>query len=630
MLCARLPVHGIRNSFFFPLPARPVSLFGLVFVIGVTDGLPAPDLSWSKIKKTELDRKGRSVAQTEREHHPVDGHEAGRGRRTGVAGQAPLRRLLEDLGRRRGVQPMRIAGAPNRRTVKRRATPFRTPPPVAVIALNRMGFGPRPGDLELFESLGNTDSSRLEAHVEEQLHPESLGNPELEARLTAAGFTTLSKTPAQLWADHVASKPDWRTRIQPLYETERATFLRALFSRCQLQEVLADFWHNHFNVYAWDYYSGPTWVAWDRDVIRAHVLGNFREMLHSVAVSPAMLVYLDNYINSNAGPNENFARELLELHTMGAEHYMGVKLQSEVPKDSGGLPVAYVDGDVYELTRCFTGWTFDRDSGEFLYREDWHDRFQKHVLGLFLPADQPPLADGRAVLDLVASHPGTARHVARKLCRRLIADEPPETVVEAAATAFLEQQEAPDQLRHVVRTILLSEEFRTTWGAKVKRPFEIVVGAMRATGIAPSFSLDDQVTDRLLHYFDRTGQPLFSHRTPDGYPDEAEDWLSTGTLVATWRTVNWILATDGADELPLFDVASATPVDARSPGRFASYWIRRVLGRPADPVTEQEIVDFLALGRDPEIPLDLGDEDVAERARNAVALIAMSPQFMER
>ncbi len=493
-----------------------------------------------------------------------------------------------------------------------------------------MGFGPRPGDVERFNHLGMTDAARLEAYVEEQLHPEVIDDTVLEERLAAAGFTTLSKSAAQLWADHVASKPDWKTRMQPLYETERATFLRALFSRCQLREVLADFWHNHFNVYAWDYYSGATWVAYDRDVIRANVLGNFRTMLHAVATSPAMLIYLDNYINSNAGPNENFARELLELHTLGAEHYMGVRLQSEVPVDENGVPVAYVDGDVYEATRCFTGWTFDDDTGEFLYREDWHDRFQKHVLGLFLPADQAPLADGRAVLDAVAVHPGTARHVAAKLCRRLISDDPPEGVVEAAAGVFLDQGEAPDQLRRVVRTILLSEEFRTTWGAKVKRPFEIVVGAMRAANVSPGFSLDEHVADRLLSTFDRTGQPLFSHRAPDGYPDEAEDWLSTGTLVTTWRTVNWILATDDDDDVRLFDVEAETPEGSRSPDRLADYWIQRVLGREADTVTRREVVDFLALGRNPEIPLDLGDEGVAERVRNAVALIAMSPQFLER
>jgi len=541
-----------------------------------------------------------------------------------------LRRLLDRLGRRSGVRAMRSAGTATVRPVTWRLAASTEPPPLAVIALSRMGFGPAPGDLERFDALGMTDTARLEAHVEEQLHPEGIPDPDLEARLAAAGFTTLDKSASQLWADHVAAKPEWKVRIQPLLEVERATFLRALHSRCQLREVLADFWHNHFNVYAWDYYAAATWAAWDRDVIRAHLLGNFRDMLQAVATAPAMLHYLNNDINTNAGPNENWARELLELHTLGAENYLGVRLQSEVPVDGEGIPVAYVDADVYETTRCFTGWTFDRETGEFLYREDWHDRFQKNVLGLFLPADQAPLADGNAVLDRVASHPGTARHIAGKLCRRLIADDPPEEVVAAAARVFLEQREAPDQLRQVVRSILLSEAFRSTWGRKVKRPFEVVVGAMRAAGVSPRFSLDESVTDHFLWTFDRAGQALFSHRAPDGYPDMAGDWLSTGTLVMTWRTVNWILATDDDDDVRLFDVEAGIPEELRSPAGLAEYWIGRVLGRPGDPGMRREVVDFLALGRNPEIPLDLGDEGVAERVRNAVALIAMSPGFLER
>ncbi len=528
------------------------------------------------------------------------------------------------------MRPMRTAGAATVRPVARRVTPSPEPPPLAVIVLNRMGFGPRPGDVERFEGLGMTDRARLEAYVEEQLHPEDIADVELEARLSAAGFSTLGKSAGQLWADHVAAKPEWKVRIQPLEETERATFLRAIFSRCQLREVLAEFWHAHFNVYAWDYYAAATWVAWDRDVIRAHLLGNFREMLQAVATSPVMLYYLDNHINSNAGPNENWARELLELHTLGAENSMGVRLQSEVPLDDDGVPVAYVDADVYETTRCFTGWTFDRDTGEFVYREDWHDRFQKNVLGLFLPADQAPMVDGNAVLDRVAAHPGTARHIAGKLCRRLIADDPPEEVVAAAARVFLEQREAPDQLRQVVRSILLSEAFRNTWGRKVKRPFEIVVGALRAANVSPRFALEEDVAEHFLWTFDRAGQPLFAHRAPDGYPDTAEDWLSTGTLVMTWRAVNWVLAADDDDDVPLLDVEAETPEGVRTPKQLADHWIPRVLGRSGDPWLRREIVDFLALGRNPDLPLDLGDEGVAERVRNAVALVAMSPKFLER
>jgi len=226
--------------------------------------------------------------------------------------------------------------------------------------------------------------------------------------------------------------------------------------------VLVDFWHNHFNVYGWDYWVGPVFVHYDRDVIRPNVLGNFRDMLEGVATSTGMLFYLDNYINSRAGPNENWARELLELHTLGAENYRGVSRQSEVPGYDEGVPIGYVDDDIFETTRSFTGWRIDYSSweqgigqsGKFLYYDPWHDRFQKMVLGKFLPVDQHPMKDGRDVLDSAAEHPGTAHFIAKKLCKRLISDNPSETVIQAAADVFLAQKDAPDQLKQVVQTVL--------------------------------------------------------------------------------------------------------------------------------------------------------------------------------
>ena len=165
-------------------------------------------------------------------------------------------------------------------------------------------------------------------------------------------------------------------------------------SERQLVQVLSDFWFNHFNVFPEDVLVRSVFSHYEQDVIRAHVLGNFREMLEAVATSPAMLFYLDNVASRNSGPNENFSRELFELHTLGSENYLGVGLQREVPQDEAGNPIGYVDADVFEATRCFTGWSFDDDVGAFLYRSDWNDRFQKNVLGRFFPQDQPPLQDG--------------------------------------------------------------------------------------------------------------------------------------------------------------------------------------------------------------------------------------------
>ena len=174
---------------------------------------------------------------------------------------------------------------------------------------------------------------------------------------------------------------------------------------------------------------------------------------------------------------------------------------------------------MYEAARALTGWRVANgrgvdDTGEFLYYEPWHDRFQKIVLGRPLQELQPPMKDGRAVLDLLADHPGTARYVSRKLCRRLVGDEPSPALVAAAAKVFHSERRAPDQLRRVVRAIVLSDEFRATWGRKMRRPFEVVVAMLRATGadFAPS--------DAFLGAQDGAGQRLFHGDRRTGYPDD--------------------------------------------------------------------------------------------------------------
>ena len=509
-------------------------------------------------------------------------------------------------------------------------------PPVGVIALNRMAFGPRPGDLAAFQALGSTDGERLYAYIDQQLAPESIDDSELETRMTEAGFTTLTKSRAELWADHIVNDGgDYGYWTRPVREVERAAFVRAVHSKRQLVEVLADFWHNHFNVYAWGYPLYAMFVHYDRDVIRGNMLGNFRQMLEDVAKSACMLYYLDNYTNTRAGPNENWARELLELHTLGAENYYGVRRQSDVPKDSNGWPMGYVDDDVYETTRCFTGWTVaNSDSGPggntglFLYRDDWHDRFQKTVLGKFVPPDQEALKDGYDVLDRLAAHPGTGRYICRKLCRRLISDDPPESIVQSAAELFTAQKDAPDQLKQVVRHILRSTEFRSTWGQKIKRPFEAAVSALRAADADFTIMLGDDDSDSFLYYYDRMGQPLFSWPTPDGYPDFKAAWHSTTPMVMRWRLFNWLIdLRDDADAFRL-DVLSQTPAGVRSPTDLADFWLNRILGRAASSTTRQQVIEFMAQGRNPDydLPLDT-DEDVQDRLRSMVALILMSPEF---
>lgn len=545
---------------------------------------------------------------------------------------------------RAGAPQAPIVTTTTERSAPQPTVPLNQPtlPSVAVITLNRMTFGPRPDDPETsiaaFNALGGDDDARLTAFVDRQLNPTLINDSDLTNRLNQAGFTTLNKTLTQLWTDHRLNSTDYTYRTLPIREVERATFLRAIYSRRQLFEVLAHFWYNHFNIYGWHYDVAPVFVHYDRDVIRANMLGRFRDLLEAVAKSTAMLYYLDNYTSSRAGPNENWAREVFELHTLGAENYLGVLPQTDVPTDLDGKPIGYVDDDVYEATRCFTGWTVANgnndtsgNTGQFEYVEEWHDRFQKTVLGTFLPANQTAEIDGETVLDLLAAHPGTARHICRKLCRRFISDTPPDSLIESAAQVFLDQQNASDQLTQVVRHILLSTEFRTTWGEKIKRPFEATVSAVRAGNGDLSFGMNDDDSDTFLWRYGHTGQDLFRWKAPNGYPDVKEDWQGTTSLLMRWRLVNWLVDERDAADNYYLDLIGQTPGGVRSANALVDFWIDRILGRTMGASERQDLVDFMAQGNNPDIDLPLdSDDSVQSRLRALVALIMMSPEFQWR
>ncbi len=541
--------------------------------------------------------------------------------------RSPEKRARTDGGSRRGTNG----------TLPIKSVP--APPSAAVIALSRLGFGPRPGDVEAFDALGADDAERLTAYVDQQLDPDSIDDSAAEARIALSGFTTLDKPLEQLWLDHVVNTDDWEVIMQPFYETELATFLRAIHSEKQLLEVLADFWHNHFNVYAYEYPFGPVWPHTDRDAIRAHALGNFRQLLEAVAKTPAMLWYLDNALNSLEDANENYARELMELHTLGADAYLGSISQDEVPVDGEGRPIGFVEEDVIAAARCLTGWTVsDRDwdpdignTGLFLYHDPWHDHDPKTVLGADLPASQPPMQDGLDLLDLLSAHPATARFIATKLCRRLIGDSVPESVVDAAAAVFLAEADAPDQLAQVVRTIVLSDEFLSTWGDKVKRPLEIAMSAFRGAGGDLPFVLRDDATNYFLWAYYIIGQPLFSWHPPDGYPDVKVAWNTTSPRVMCWRLANTLMMLYDQNESFYFDILGQTPQEVRSAEDLVSFWTERILGRPAAAPETAELVDFMAQGHNPtfDLPLDT-DEDTQTRLRALIALIFMSPSFLWR
>lgn len=571
-------------------------------------------------------------------------------------------------------------------------TVFETPP-FAAYVLNRIGFGPRKGtpfSVEAFNALGATDDARLTAFVDQQLNPTTNGagdvvDPDVTARLSHQDYATLGKSFDQLWLDHeVNGSPSGGpyTRDWPIREVERAVFVRAIYSRWGLFEQMADFWHNHFNCYGYDRYAAPTWTSWDRDVIRRNALGNFRTMLQKTFEAPAMLYYLDNYINRAPSFNENYAREIIELHTLGAINYFGADLQQhEVPLIPGGEPGAgwpagYVDADVYELARSFTGWTFYRGSsgtpntGLPYLIPDQHDIGQKTVLGEFAPANTPYATEHQRFLDRLAYHPGTARHIALKLARRFIGDDPPQAVVDAAADVFWQNRMAPDQIRLTVRTILLHDagpgSFRDigNFGNKVKKSFEAVVSALRAVGADFTIRRDDGESNSFMDRFRRSGHRPFDWRPPDGFPDESDYWLGGGAFVHAWRTIDWTLDENTGNDQgpPLAPVLSITQTEfsdsptEHTPNKLANFWLKRVFGWAPHPTDGWQgtplhaaIRDFMCrntdtvslfnadvgIGNGPAgntagLGTDSGPNYWHSRLRGMIGCILFSPQFMVR
>lgn len=502
----------------------------------------------------------------------------------------------------------------------------------------RLGFGHRPSWSGDWNSLGATGAERLDNYITQQLHPGSIDDSAFDSYLASFNFTTLTKGRNALWQQHANGNGGYSTRMRPVAETERAAFLRAVYSKKQLHELLVDFWHDHFNVYGWDYRIGPMFVDYDR-VMRTHALGNFGDFLVAVAQHSSMLYYLDQYTSSAAGPNENYARELFELHTLGVDHYYGVQPQDNVPTDGNGTPLGYVDEDVFETMFALTGWTVNdggsgsnegQDDGSFYFNLDRHDRGQKRVLGMTIPSNGD-VSDGLTVLDLLARHPGTALHIATKLCRRFLGDTPPQSVVDQATQVFLDNVDSPNQLRRVVAVIVRSPELMSRWGEKVKRPFEVVTSAMRAAQMEFDFQFDADDISSFFWRYDATGQPLFSWHPPNGFPDHRNAWQSTTPRVALWRLISWMSdqwKPNGAARLP---VVAQTPAELRTATEMADFWIQRLLQRQMDAADRQEIIEFMAAGfsANLDLPLDT-DEDTQDRLRSMVALILNSPYFLER
>jgi uncharacterized protein (DUF1800 family) len=407
--------------------------------------------------------------------------------------------------------------------------------------LNRFSYGPRPGEVDAVVKMG------LDRWLERQLAA-GLPDRKLDERLGDLPALEMSTTEIVL-----ADMPRRELAVQLLSQK----LWRAVGSENQLAEVMTDFWFNHFNVSLTDNQSRAYVLSYERDAIRPNALGSVRDLLEATAKHPAMLLYLDNAQSSASeeapttftprrkpapeamdetarrvrphGLNENYARELLELHTLGV--------------DAG-----YSQQDVIEVARVFTGWSVlppgprrdgverrlervrragglgFRREGEFLFRADQHDAGAKTVLGKRLPAGRG-IEDGEQVLDLLAVHPATARHLALKLAVRFVSDKPSQALVDRLAAVYLK---TGGQVRPVLEALAGSAEFwsREAVGAKIKSPFELAASSLRGLGA----EVDDPRDT--LRWISDMGQRLYAYQAPTGFPDRAEAWVNTGSLLS--------------------------------------------------------------------------------------------------
>lgn len=508
--------------------------------------------------------------------------------------------------------------------------------------LNRLTFGATPASRARFAKLGAA------AWLEAQLAPGP--DPDLDARLAAARLRIAYEAGTDgthgRWKacdelrplSHLTAPPeaalallDWDTamdfseRTRPAEEVIAAALIRAVHAEAQLREVMTQFWHDHFNVHSQkDEYTAVFFPAHDA-ALRIHALGNFHALLTAVAQSPAMLSYLSN-ADSRASPaNENYARELLELHTLGAGNYLNDRYNrwSEVPK-ADGIATGYIDEDVYEVARAFTGWTVGDGrtlsegveaprTGTFHYAEAWHDPYQKRILGVEFPPNRKAMADGQDVLAMLARHPGTARFICTKIARRLLTDDPAPDLVERLAAVFLGAVEAPDQIAQVIRALTADPAFAAP-PTKLRRPFEMLAALYRAT------AAEITGTENGWRWqLDRAGWHQHGFAPPTGHPDRAEDWQGSSTLL---RLVDYALY---AHEPWFGATESRLSPEGATMGDLAAFWTARLTGTP-DPMTAV----LRQLDIDPADPLPEAEVERHDASIFAVALAAVSPAFLYR
>ena len=361
------------------------------------------------------------------------------------------------------------------------------------LALNRLTFGPRVEERARFVDIG------LQAWIEEQLDFESINDFDCEIQLNP--FKTLKMDANEL--EGISNQLfDGYDRDSIPNELRQAALMRQIYSKRQLYEIMVEFWSDHFNIFIEKGNNFYLKTVDDREVIRKHALGSFRDLVSASAHSPAMMIYLDNQANEKSHPNENYARELMELHTLGVD---------------GG----YTQQDVMELARCLTGWNVKEHFwlGDFVFKDDLHDTGEKNVLGLSIQSSG--IKEAEQVIEMLVNHPSTARFISTKLARRFIADEPPQEIIEKATQTFLDTK---GDIKSVLRVILL--DGLSLAQPKYKRPANLVISSLRMLNAETD-------TVAINEYLLRMGQLYFNWPTPDGYPDHSEAWQ--GNLMPRWQ-----------------------------------------------------------------------------------------------
>jgi uncharacterized protein (DUF1800 family) len=532
-------------------------------------------------------------------------------------------------------------------------TSLPTGPSFERIALNRVTFGARLSDIARVKSMG------WKAWVEDQLRPPVGDDAELASFLDAQqmfikynglapatgipgwppvsqyrALNYLKQDVAGLWEVprkiETAVAADEYDRIGK--ELNAVTWIRNSRSIYQVREFMVDFWNNHFNIGRQaDFYATAALPVYDLAVIRPRAFGNFLDLLTAVATSASMLRYLDNASSTAAHPNENYAREILELHTLGRPAYIGVGKSGAKTGKPGDIAARFSDQDIIQASRALSGWTLEQGqdgpdgtlpfTGKFIFNPAQHNA----NAGIFMGVDLSAFAgmdQGKAVLKIIANHPATADFVCTKIARRMFGDGPPSSVIARGKRAWLANRDQPDQIRHVLAAMLMDGEDIGRPGLKLRRPYERVMAYVRtADVILSAFPKADTALAPL-------GDGIYAWPTPDGRPDMDSQWLSGMANLYAW---NYIAVLHDQDSFHT-NLAAQTPEEVRSsPTALVEFWVNRMVGYALRPVAMEALVADAGSPSGALAALNGREQPKAEAAiRRLTALIAASPEFGTR